>query len=89
MAADIGEQHDLAAGEPERTARLWAQLQAWLKETGAKIPRPNPGYQPDWAVQQHKGVLAWKERLEKQHAEFLDPNWQPDPTWWKSMQTKD
>ncbi len=89
LAADIGEQHDLSATETNRAADLWSQLQAWLKSTGAKTPRPNPDYQPAWTEQQHKAALALKQKLEKQHAQFLDANWQPDPTWWKSQATID
>jgi arylsulfatase A-like enzyme len=89
LREDIGEQHDLAAVEAERAAGLWSQLQGWLKATGAKTPRPNPDYKPAWAEQQQKAAWNQKEQLEKQHAEFLDPNWQPDPTWWKSQQTPD
>jgi len=89
LSTDIGEQQDLARKEAERTAQLWKELQAWLKETSAKIPKPNPDYNPDWAVQQHQAALALKERLEKEHAAYLDPDWQPNPNWWKSLQTKD
>ena len=89
LATEIGEQHDLAGIDPERTAQLWKELQAWLKETGAKIPEPNPDYQPVWAAQHKRAALALKARLEKEHAAYLDPDWQPDPTWWKSQTTKD
>ncbi|HTL74410.1 MAG TPA: sulfatase-like hydrolase/transferase, partial [bacterium] len=89
LATDVGERHDLSAGEIERTAQLWKELQAWLKETGARIPQPNPDYQPAWAEQQQQAALAQKSRLEKLHADFLKPDWQPDPTWWKSLTTKD
>ncbi len=89
LAADIGEQHDLAVIETKRTSDLWSQLQAWLKSTDAKFPAPNPDYKPTWAEQQHKAALKQKEHLEKQHAEFLNPTWQPDPTWWKSQGTID
>jgi arylsulfatase A-like enzyme len=86
---DIGEQHDLAANEPERTAKLWAKLRAWLKETGAKMPRPNPAYQEAWAEQQQKAAQARMDRLEREHAAYLNPDWQPNPTWWDSLVTKD
>ncbi len=86
LADDVGEQHDLSV---ERTAKLWNELQAWLKETGAKIPEPNPDYNPAWAAQQQQTVLAQKNRLENQHADYLKPDWQPDPTWWKSLTTND
>jgi len=89
LAADIGEQHDLAAMETKHAAELWSQLQAWLKETGAKLPQPNPEYKPAWAEQQRAAALKQKENLEKQHAQILNPKWQPDPTWWKSRQTSD
>lgn len=86
---DIGEQKDLAKRESARTAQLWSELQAWLKETGAKIPQPYAKYNPAWAAENAKANQQAKNRLEKKHAEFLDPAWQPDPTWWKSMRTKD
>ncbi len=89
LAADIGERHDLAATETNRAAALWSQLQAWLKETDAKIPQPNPDYKPAWAEQQRQAALKQKENLEKQNAEFLNPSWRPNPTWWKSQQTPD
>jgi len=89
LAADIGERHDLAAGEPARTTGLWRELQGWLKETGARLPQPNPAYQTAWAAQYHEAALARKERLEKEHAAYLNPDWQPDPTWWKSLVPRD
>jgi arylsulfatase A-like enzyme len=45
LGADLGETADLAAGMPERSRELGSMLDAWLAETGAKLPRPNPGYQ--------------------------------------------
>lgn len=89
LAADIGEQHDLSATETKRADNLWSQLQAWLKSTGAKFPQPNPDYKPAWAEQRRNAALKQKAQLEKQNAEFLNPNWQPDPTWWKSRPTLD
>lgn len=89
LSTDIGEQHDLSAGELERTASLWTELQAWLKETKATIPQPNPDYNPAWAAQQQQAAQSLKSRLEKQHADYLKPDWQPDPTWWNSQAPKD
>ncbi len=82
---DIGEQHDLARQEAARSARLWGELQAWLKLTGAKIPQSYPQYQEGWGEQQRTAAQALKTRLERSHAAYLDPGWQPDPTWWKSL----
>ena len=86
---DIGEQHDLASQETSRTTKLWAELQAWLKQTGAKSPHPYAGYNAPSEDKSRAGAEAKKARLEKQQTEFLKPNWQPDPTWWKSLTTKD
>lgn len=86
---DIGEQHDLASKEAERTAQLWAELQAWLKETSATFPKPNPEYQEAWAEEHRARAQALKTRLEKEHAAYLNPIWQPNPTWWDSLVPKD
>jgi arylsulfatase A-like enzyme len=44
LESDPGEQTDLAGREPDRTAALKARLDEWMKDVGAKIPEPNPGY---------------------------------------------
>jgi arylsulfatase A-like enzyme len=85
LADDTGEQHDLAKQEAARTRQLWTELQVWLKETGAKLPRANPKYQAAWAERNQKAAQAAKARLEKSHAAYLHPDWQPDPSWWKSL----
>ncbi|HXT59498.1 MAG TPA: sulfatase [Pirellulales bacterium] len=46
LAADPGEQIDLAAEQPERVAKLRAELHDWQREVGAKFPAPNPAYDP-------------------------------------------
>jgi arylsulfatase A len=42
LAADLGEKTDLAAKMPKKAAELNAKLTAWLKDVGAKLPKPNP-----------------------------------------------
>lgn len=44
LATDPGETTDLAAAEPERRTALRATLDAWLVETGAQMPVPNPNW---------------------------------------------
>jgi arylsulfatase A-like enzyme len=47
LSKDPCEQTDLAATDPERTARLSAKLHAWQAATGAPRPTaPNPAYDP-------------------------------------------
>ena len=44
LAADPEEKRDLAATEKTKLAELRAKLDAWLKETGAQFPTPNPNH---------------------------------------------
>jgi arylsulfatase A-like enzyme len=44
LADDIGEQHNLAAHQPQRVKEMAARLHAWQKETGAVFPTKNPAY---------------------------------------------
>jgi hypothetical protein len=44
LKRDIGESENLAKRMPEKAAEMRAQLDAMLKEHGAKIPAPDPGY---------------------------------------------
>lgn len=44
---DIGEQIDLSAKEPERTAKLHGRLKVWRESIGAQPPTPNPDYNPE------------------------------------------
>lgn len=44
---DIGETRNLAAAQPEKAAALREKLHAWLKETGAQMPAPNPQADPE------------------------------------------
>lgn len=44
LADDLGETKDLSAEMPERVRQLDGKLTAWLKSTGAKLPRPNPDF---------------------------------------------
>ncbi len=43
---DIGQKNDLAKKMPEKTAELLKKLATWQKDIGAKLPRPNPNYDP-------------------------------------------
>jgi arylsulfatase A-like enzyme len=46
LADDIGETINLAAAEPERTKELHRKLQAWRQSVGARMPTPNPEFDP-------------------------------------------
>ena len=44
LKSDIGEQHNLARTNPEKTAELRSKLHAWRAEVGARMMTPNPDY---------------------------------------------
>ena len=85
IVQDIGEQHDRWADEPQRAAAMKAKLQQWLRETGAKLPQPDPKFDADKRRARWENLkTAGKSRLERQHANFLDDAFRPNPNWWQS-----
>lgn len=86
VAKDVPEQNDLAEREPDRVASMLNQLQAWLESVGAKYPQPDPRYNAQAAAAKWQRIhTAKKAQLERQHAAMLEPDWQPNPTWWGSQ----
>lgn len=65
LAADLGEQADLAAKEPQRVAQLRAELHAWQKRVGAKFPTPNLDYDPAKPSGRHAARPAGKTAAPK------------------------
>lgn len=51
LAADLGEEHNLAAAEPARVARLRQMLAEWRVTVAAQMPTANPNYDPARANQ--------------------------------------
>ena len=47
LREDIGETKDLAAANPQTVKQLDARLSAYLRDTRAILPEPNPSYRPD------------------------------------------
>jgi arylsulfatase A len=54
---DPGESKNLAAAEPTLAADLLSALKAWRGKVGARMPTPNPDYDPERADQLAKGRL--------------------------------
>ena len=50
LRQDVGEDHDLAAEEPDLAESLRAELDDWLQQVDAKIPQPNPDWVPPKAT---------------------------------------
>lgn len=90
LIADLGEQKDLASAEPVRAKALREDLDDWLVQTGARIPKPDARYDAEKRKKQDLAVKAQRlPRLEKQHANFLSPDFKPNGNWWGSKVTVD
>ncbi|MCA9130023.1 MAG: sulfatase [Planctomycetales bacterium] len=82
---DPAEQHDVLSQQTERAMGMRRQLDQWLADTNAQFPVPDPQFdaaarEARWQALQTSG----KRQLEKQHAQFLSADFQPNPTWWDS-----
>lgn len=55
LRTDPGEAKNLAAREPARAKELQAALAAWRQQVGARMPVPNPNYDPARATELGKG----------------------------------
>jgi uncharacterized sulfatase len=62
LSADPGETTDLSELEPEQVAKLRSQLAAWRERVGARLPTPNPNYDPSRAAELAKGNRVGAER---------------------------
>ncbi|WP_339814252.1 sulfatase [uncultured Imperialibacter sp.] len=82
---DEAERNNVASQEIETKEKLSKQLLGWLKEVNAKIPVPDPEYDPVKALQRHEDIVnnLWP-RLEQQRKDMLTPGWSPNADWWGS-----
>ena len=62
LGEDLGETKNLAAAQPERVRELDALIDAFLRDTGAAYPRPNPAYRPVAAKAAADPLAGWKVR---------------------------
>jgi arylsulfatase A-like enzyme len=85
LADDIGERRNLAAANPEKTAELKKRLDAWLLDTGAILPRPDPRFSRErFGKRIDKARTTLQRKLERRAADYLKPDWKPNPGWWGS-----
>jgi hypothetical protein len=90
LKTDPGEKSDVLTDNAEVAKTLRKALDAWLSETKARIPKPDPEYDDAkyqaWLERQRTTVM---QQLERQHAAYLEEGWQPNRDWWGSAVTKD
>ena len=90
LATDPGEQHDVIGDHVSHAKELRECLDAWLSETGAKLPVPDPKHDATKENERlHDLEHSFMQDLEIQHADYLDPNWKPNDDWWGSQVTVD
>ena len=86
LANDPAESMDVFASNSEIAADLSGQLKQWLVATNAKMPTPDPMFDASKRADRWEQIKTrGKEKLETQHAGFLDANYEPDPEWWGSL----
>ena len=87
---DPGEQDDVIAESIQKATELRQRLDAWLIEVDAKLPVPDSEYEPDTRkARLHQLEHELMPQLEEQHAEYLEPDWQPNADWWGSQVVND
>lgn len=91
LKADPGEHMDVSVDNPDRTADMRTRLLAWLDGVDARMPVPDPEYNPelDRKRMEEDIINGLWPRLEKERLEYLSPGWKPNEDWWGSMTTED
>ena len=85
LELDGAEQNDVREQEPEKAAELFARLETWLSETGARFPVENPNFSEALYAERRERLRTERlPALEKEHAAFLDTDWTPSGGWPKS-----
>jgi arylsulfatase A-like enzyme len=64
LRSDPSEKTDVSAGEAARVAAMRGKLEAWRRETGVLMPKPNPAFAPAlWkACYEEVDVSRWEAR---------------------------
>lgn len=88
LKSDIGEQKNVVALYPETAGTMRQKLNQWLLETGAKLPARDPRFSQDKFDEKiRKSRTTFQQKLEAEHAAYLDEAWEPGDgkrPWWGS-----
>ena len=77
LADDIGEQNDLAELYPERVQELDALIEAFLVDTNAVRPTPNPSFDPTRYRIEDEGVSQMNKPRDSAKKRKLVAGWRP------------
>ncbi|WP_111709794.1 sulfatase [Lutibacter citreus] len=90
LTQDIHEDNNLIAMEKSRGKQMAQTLISWLDEVGANYAKPDPLHNEEVEQEFIKNNMAsWMSKIEKIRSDAYAEDWEPDPTWWGSIQTKD
>lgn len=89
LAKDPTESGHLNAQYPEKVQELRQKLADWLKEVNARMPQPDPMYDPRKEAEYWDRMRTrnWQNQ-EKTRKKQLQEEWRPNSDWWGSA-TKD
>ena len=83
-------QNNIITDHKTKATELHQRLDIWLSEVEAKFPVLDSEYVPEKEqARLHKLEQEFMPKLEVEHAEYLNPNWQPNEDWWGSQVTID
>ena len=86
LSRDPSETTDIANQHPERVTAMYNDLVGFLSSAQARIPARDPRFDEHQEQEQARRIRDQRlPDLERRHARFLDPNWQPNATWWDSQ----
>ena len=82
---DVGEENNLVESNPSLVDDLGHELEVWLEQTNARLPIPDPLYDPVLDQARHENIVnvRWPQ-LEKQRKEMLDSSYIGPNQWWGS-----
>jgi arylsulfatase A-like enzyme len=90
LSKDIGERNNLVQVEKAKASELRDKLFERLMETKARVPSPNPFWNPEKTAALWKSTYAERKQVSEEIArEMLNPDWEPSGRkgwgpWWGS-----
>ena len=82
--------HPFHRNGPGKVSELSQKLDKWLEQTRARIPQADSRFDAEKKKGQVENArVKGLEKLERQHANYLKPDFKPNATWWDSKSTKD